>query len=226
MCRIGCLCKCQCLVWWCSPLSFRGRWDLPAVFSLDETARRDPGHALPHLCALVLCFRCLCLQVCHLLQYMSTNSIIYYITTLEIGKSNASCAAPRCCRRDSNRWARWTRPFWMKRRWFADKATILYVTWRSIVWPRSDARRPVTCRIVPRNRHQYRHHKSTKKQKPQFQLTRMRNATMKRWEEKMQPFFEIKAEQPESKSLTCFLNCIYMRAYPLQIAGFCWFYLY
>jgi len=39
------------------------------VLGPDETARRDPGHPLPHLCALVLCFRCLCLQVSGFILY-------------------------------------------------------------------------------------------------------------------------------------------------------------
>jgi len=44
------------------------------VLGPDETARRDPGHPLPHLCALVLCFRCLCLQVSGFILYPVVTS--------------------------------------------------------------------------------------------------------------------------------------------------------
>jgi len=44
------------------------------VLGPDEAARRDPGHPLPHLCALVLCFRRLCLQVSGLYPVVTSRA--------------------------------------------------------------------------------------------------------------------------------------------------------
>lgn len=61
--RAGRLCQCQCLVRWRCALSIRGWWGLPAVLCPNEITRRNTCHTLSDLCALVLCFCRLCLQV-------------------------------------------------------------------------------------------------------------------------------------------------------------------
>lgn len=61
--RAGRLCECERLVRRHRALPLGRRRGLPPMLRSDETARRNSSHALPDLCALVLCFRCLCLQV-------------------------------------------------------------------------------------------------------------------------------------------------------------------